>query len=345
MIYRTHVLVCMGTACVASGAPKVMNAFEEEIKKKGLDAEVLILKRGCGGTCDLGPVVVIYPDMILYERVQLEDVPEIVEEHLLKGRPVQRLMLKEVTGQIVRSMMEYSFFAKQHKIALENAGKIDPENIDEYIAEEGYEALARVLTQMTPEEVIEEMKKSGLRGRGGAGFPTGLKWEFTRKAPGTEKYVVCNADEGDPGAFMDRSIMEGDPHRVLEGMAIAAYAIGNVKKGYIYIRAEYPIAIERLEIAMEQAREYGLLGEDILGSGFDFDVEIRIGAGAFVCGEETALLKSVEGGRGEPRPKPPFPAQKGVWGKPTNINNVETYACVAPIIRRGADWFASIGTE
>ncbi len=345
MIYRTHVLVCAGTGCVASGSYKVMDAFIREIKRQGLDAEVKVVKRGCGGTCALGPVVGIYPDMILYVRVQPEDVPLIVEEHLLKGRPVERLILHEVTGQVVRSMMEYSFFAKQHKIVLENAGKIDPENIDEYIAERGYEALAKVLTEMTPEQVIEEVKKSGLRGRGGAGFPTGLKWEFTRKAPGDEKYLVCNCDEGDPGAFMDRSVMEGDPHRVLEGMAIAAYAIGNVRKGYVYIRAEYPIAIERLEIAMRQAREYGLLGENILGTGFNFDVEIRIGAGAFVCGEETALLKSIEGGRGEPRPKPPFPAQRGVWGKPTNINNVETYANIAPIIRNGGDWYASMGTE
>ncbi len=345
MIYRTHVLICEGTACVASGSPKVRAAFEEEIKRRGLEAEVKVVKRGCGGTCDLGPVVVIYPDMLLYARVQPEDVPFLVEEHLLKGRPVERMLLHEVTGQVVRSMMEYSFFAKQHKIVLENAGKIDPESIDEYIAENGYEALAKVLMEMTPEQVIEEVTKSGLRGRGGAGFPTGLKWGFTRKAPGNEKYIICNADEGDPGAFMDRSVMEGDPHRVLEGMAIAAYAIGNVKKGYIYIRAEYPIAIERLEIAMSQAREYGLLGENILDTGFDFDVEIRIGAGAFVCGEETALLKSVEGGRGEPRPKPPFPANKGVWGKPTNINNVETYANIPPIIRNGGDWYASMGTE
>ena len=345
MIYRAHVLICAGTGCVASGAYKVMDVFIEEIRRQGLDAEVKVVKRGCGGTCDLGPVVVIYPDMILYARVQPEDVPLIVEEHLLKGRPVERLVLHEVTGQVVRSMMEYSFFAKQHKIVLENAGKIDPESIDEYIAEEGYEALAKALMEMTPDQVIEEVKKSGLRGRGGAGFPTGLKWEFTKKAPGDEKYIVCNCDEGDPGAFMDRSIMEGDPHRVLEGMAIAAYAIGNVKKGYIYIRAEYPIAIERLEIAMRQAREYGLLGDDILGTGFNFDVEIRIGAGAFVCGEETALLKSIEGGRGEPRPRPPFPAQRGVWGKPTNINNVETYANIAPIIRKGGDWYASMGTE
>jgi len=345
MIYRTHVLICAGTGCVASGAYKVMDAFIEEIKRFGLDAEVKVVKRGCGGTCDLGPVVVIYPDVILYSRVQPEDVPLIVEEHLLKGRPVERLILHEVTGEIVRNMMDFSFFTKQHKIVLENAGKIDPENIDEYIAERGYEALAKVLTEMTPEQVIEEVKKSGLRGRGGAGFPTGLKWEFTRKAPGNEKYIICNCDEGDPGAFMDRSVMEGDPHRVLEGMAIAAYAIGNVKKGYVYIRAEYPIAIERLEIAMRQAREYGLLGEDIFGTGFNFDIEIRIGAGAFVCGEETALLKSVEGGRGEPRPRPPFPAQKGVWGKPTNINNVETYANIPPIIRNGGDWYASMGTE
>jgi NADH-quinone oxidoreductase subunit F len=345
MVYRTHVLICEGTACVASGAYKVRAAFEEEIKRRGLEAEVKVVKRGCGGTCDLGPVVVIYPDMLLYARVQPEDVPFLVEEHLLKGRPVERMLLHEVTGQVVRSMMEYSFFAKQHKIVLENAGNIDPESIDEYIAENGYEALAKVLMEMTPEQVIEEVKKSGLRGRGGAGFPTGLKWGFARKAPGTEKYVICNADEGDPGAFMDRSVMEGDPHRVLEGMAIAAYAIGNVKRGYVYIRAEYPIAIERLEIAMRQAREYGLLGENILDKGFNFDVEIRIGAGAFVCGEETALLKSVEGGRGEPRPRPPFPANKGVWGKPTNINNVETYANIPPIIRNGGDWYASMGTE
>jgi NADH-quinone oxidoreductase subunit F len=345
MIYRAYVVVCEGTACVASGSIKVRNAFLDEIEKRGLSEEVKVMKSGCGGTCELGPVVVIYPDMVLYPKVRPEDVPLIVEEHLLKGRPVESLILHEITGKVVTNMMAYSFFAKQHKIVLENSGRISPESIDEYIAQNGYEALARVLTEMTPEEVIEEIKRSGLRGRGGAGFPTGMKWEFTRKAPGDEKYVICNADEGDPGAFMDESVMEGDPHRVLEGMAIAAYAIGDVKKGYIYIRAEYPLAIERLEIAMSQAREYGLLGENILDTGFNFDLEIRIGAGAFVCGEETALIKSVEGGRGEPRPKPPFPANKGVWGKPTNINNVETYANIAPIIRNGADWYASIGTE
>ncbi len=345
MAYRVHLMVCQGTACVASGAAKVMEAFVQEIEKRGLNAEVNAMKSGCVGICELGPVVTVYPDMILYGKVKPEDVPEIVEEHLLKGRPVSRLIPREVTGEMVKNLSAFSFFTKQYKIALENSGKINPESIDEYIARDGYMALAKVLLEMTPEQVIEEIKKSGLRGRGGAGFPTGLKWEFARKSPGEEKHVVCNADEGDPGAFMDEGVLEGDPHRVLEGMAIAAYAIGNVRKGYIYIRAEYPMAIQRLEIAMAQAREYGLLGENIMDTGFDFDIEIRIGAGAFVCGEETALMKSIEGGRGEPRPKPPFPAQKGVWGRPTNINNVETYACVPPIIRKGAEWFASIGTE
>jgi len=341
---RCQVLLCAGAACISSGALKVKEALVKELQKNGLDNEIRLVETGCVGPCNLGPLMIVYPEGVFYQRVTVEDVQEIVEEHLLKGRVVDRLLYQPSEDERRKFIQEIDFFKKQVKIALRNSGFINPLNIEEYIARDGYQALAKVLSSMTPEEVIEEVKKSGLRGRGGAGFPTGLKWEFTRKSPGDEKYVICNADEGDPGAFMDRSILEGDPHSVLEAMAIAGYAIG-ASQGYVYVRAEYPLAVERLQHAIEQAREYGLLGENILGTGFNFDIEIRIGAGAFVCGEETALIASVEGKRGMPRPKPPFPASEGLWGKPTLINNVETYANIPPIILNGADWFRAIGTE
>ena len=344
-VYRAHVMVCGGTGCTASGSAEVAEALAAEVKKAGLSDEVRVVRSGCRGFCSMGPITVIYPDGIFYCQVRVDDVPLIVGETLLKGRVVSRLLYKEpVTEQHLPYYHDIPFYGKQMRIALRNCGIINPEDIEEYIARGGYEALGRVLTSMTPEQVIDTIKRSGLRGRGGAGFPTGLKWEFTRKAPGKVKYVICNADEGDPGAFMDRSILEGDPHSVLEGMAIAAYAIG-AREGYIYCRAEYPLAIRRLRTAIEQAREYGLLGQGILGTPFCFDIHIKEGAGAFVCGEETALIASIEGRRGEPRPRPPFPAVSGLWGQPTNINNVETWANVPPIIMRGADWFASIGTE
>jgi len=343
--YRAHVLVCMGSGCVLSGARAVKEALSEGIKEHKLEEEVQIIETGCMGLCDLGPRLVIYPEGVVYCRVKAEDAAEIVSEHLLKGRIVDRLIYRDPeTQKPVPLMKDFPFLSKQFKIALRNAGFINPEDIEEYIASEGYSALAKVLSTMSPEEVIDEVKKSGLRGRGGAGFPTGLKWEFTAKARGTQKYVVCNGDEGDPGAFMDRSVLEGDPHSVIEAMAIAGYAVG-AAQGYIYVRAEYPLAVERLRHAISQAREYGLLGEDILGTGFNFDINIRVGAGAFVCGEETALLASIEGRRGEPRPRPPFPANEGLWGKPTLINNVETYASIPPIILKGGEWYASIGTE
>ena len=304
-----------------------------------------MIETGCLGPCAVGPVAVVYPDGVFYQRLKPEDAAEIVEEHLLKGRVVERLVHKEPeTGQGKPEIGEIPFFGRQRKIVLRNCGIIDPRRIEEYIARDGYEALARVLTEMTPEEVIDIVKRSGLRGRGGAGFPTGLKWELCRKAKGDTKYVLCNADEGDPGAFMDRSVLEGDPHSVIEAMAIAGYAIGS-SQGYIYVRAEYPLAVERLSLALEQARDFGLLGKDILGTGFDFDLEIRMGSGAFVCGEETALMSSIEGNRGEPRPRPPFPAQKGLWGMPSLLNNVETYANIPAIILNGPEWFASFGTE
>ncbi|HHW56925.1 MAG TPA: NADH-quinone oxidoreductase subunit NuoF [Clostridia bacterium] len=345
MLYRSHIMVCGGTGCTSSDSDKVAERFTEEIKKAGLNKEVLVVRTGCFGLCELGPVVVVYPEGIFYSRVKPEYVPEIVEEHLLKGRPVKKYVYGEsIEEKAIKPLEETPFFRKQRRIALRNCGIINPEDIREAIAFDGYKALAKVLTQMTPEEVIEEVKKSGLRGRGGGGFPTGVKWEFAYKQKETPKYVVCNADEGDPGAFMDRSILEGDPHSVLEAMEIAGYAIG-ANHGYIYVRAEYPLAVKRLKIAIEQAREYGLLGKNIFGTGFDFDIEIRLGAGAFVCGEETALLNSVMGRRGEPRPRPPFPAVKGVWDKPTIINNVETFANIPPIILNGAEWFSSIGTE
>jgi len=344
-IYRAHVLVCKGTGCVASGSEPIFEAFQKEIEKRGLSKEVKVVQTGCLGLCELGPNVLVYPEGSYYCRVKAEDVPEIVEEHLLKGRIVERLLYSEkTTKERQRSLMDIDFYKKQKRIALRNCGVINPEVIEEYIANDGYRALAKVLTEMTPQQVIDEIKKSGLRGRGGGGFPTGNKWQFAANAQGDIKYVVCNADEGDPGAFMDRSILEGDPHSVLEAMAIAGYAIG-AQEGYIYVRAEYPIAVKRLEKAIEQARDRGLLGKNILGTGFNFDIFLRLGSGAFVCGEETALLASVEGRRGEPRPRPPFPANQGLWGKPTIINNVETYANIPVIILKGADWFASIGTE
>ncbi len=344
-IYRSHVLICKGTGCTASGSQEVMEAFEKEIKKRDLDKEVRVVQTGCLGLCELGPNVLIYPEGSYYCRVKAEDVPEIVEEHLIKGRIVERLLYKEhLTEERMRSLVDIDFYKKQKRIALRNCGLINPELIEEYIANDGYRALAKVLTTMKPQEVIDEVLASGLRGRGGGGFPTGRKWQFAANAKGDIKYVVCNADEGDPGAFMDRSVLEGDPHSVLEAMAIAGYAIG-AQEGYIYVRAEYPIAVKRLKIAIKQAKERGLLGKNILGTDFNFDIFIRLGSGAFVCGEETALLASVEGRRGEPRPRPPFPANKGLWGKPTIINNVETYANIPVILLKGADWFGKIGTE
>ncbi len=344
-IYRSHVLICGGTGCTSSGSVKLQAEFESQLQANGIENEVKVVQTGCFGLCALGPIVVVYPEGAFYSRVELGDVKEIVEEHLLKGRIVKRLLYTEtVEGDDIKSLNETTFYAKQHRVALRNCGVINPEAIDEYIAVDGYQALAKALTEMSREEVIQTIKDSGLRGRGGGGFPTGMKWDFTYKAQGDQKYVACNADEGDPGAFMDRSVLEGDPHSIIEAMAIAGYAVG-ADQGYIYIRAEYPIAVDRLKIAIEQAREYGLLGTDIFGTGFNFDLDIRLGAGAFVCGEETALLNSIEGRRGEPRPRPPFPAVKGLWGKPTLLNNVETYANVAQIILNGADWFASMGTE
>jgi len=340
-------MVCGGTGCTSSGSTKIMEAFEHEIAAEGLENEVKVIHTGCFGLCALGPIVVVYPEGSFYSRVNVEDVGEIVREHLLKGRPVTRLLYDETVkeGGEIRSLSETQFYKKQHRIALRNCGVINPENIDEYIAFDGYRALGKALTEMTPDEVIQTMLDSGLRGRGGAGFPTGLKWKFASGNRGNvQKYVCCNADEGDPGAFMDRSVLEGDPHVVLEAMAIAAYAIG-ATQGYIYVRAEYPIAVKRLKVAIGQAREYGLLGNNIFGTDFCFDVDLKLGAGAFVCGEETALMTSIEGKRGEPRPRPPFPAVKGLFASPTILNNVETYANVPRIILNGAEWFASMGTE
>ena len=345
-IYRAHVLVCGGTGCTSSGSVKIQEEFENQLKAKGLENEIKVVQTGCFGLCALGPVVIVYPEGAFYSMVKVEDVAEIVEEHLLKGRIVTRLLYAETVheNEDIKSLNEVDFYKKQMRVALRNCGVIDPENIDEYIAVDGYQALGKVLTEMTPEQVIETMKQSGLRGRGGGGFPTGVKWDFAAKQPKGQKYVGCNADEGDPGAFMDRSVLEGDPHVVIEAMAIAGYAIGS-NQGYVYIRAEYPIAVGRLQKAIDQAREYGLLGKNIFGTDFSFDIEIRLGAGAFVCGEETALMTSIEGHRGEPRPRPPFPAVKGLWQKPTILNNVETYANIPQIILKGADWFSSIGTE
>ena len=344
-LFRAHVLVCGGTGCSSSGSAELIERFEEQIAKNGLDREVKVVRTGCFGLCEAGPVVIVYPEGTFYSRIRPDDVDEIVSEHLLKGRVVQHLVYKEKADEEQHVTLDnIDFYRPQMRLALRNCGVIDPENIDEYIAFDGYKALAKVLTEMTPEQVIDEVLKSGLRGRGGAGFPTGTKWQFAAASKADQKYMVCNADEGDPGAFMDRSVLEGDPHSVLEAMAIGGYAIG-ASEGYIYVRAEYPIAVKRLEIAINQAREYGLLGKNIFGSGFDFDIFIRLGAGAFVCGEETALMHSIEGGRGEPKPKPPFPAVRGLFDKPTNINNVETLANIPQIILKGSEWFASIGTE
>ena len=344
-MYHSHVLVCGGTGCTSSGTPKILEALNKEIKKAGLSNEVSVIQTGCHGLCALGPIVVVYPGATFYSLVKPEDIHEIVNEHLLKGRIVSRLVYDEtITEEGITSINETDFYKKQHRIALRNCGVINPECIDEYIATNGYEALGKVLTQYTPEQVIQTILDSGLRGRGGGGFPTGMKWKLAKGNDADQKYVCCNADEGDPGAFMDRSVLEGDPHVVLEAMAIAGYAIG-ASQGYIYIRAEYPIAVERLSIAISQAREYGLLGNNIFGTDFNFDIELRLGAGAFVCGEETALITSIEGNRGEPRPRPPFPAQKGLFQKPTILNNVETYSNIPQIILNGAEWFSSMGTE
>ena len=344
-MYRSHVLVCGGTGCTSSGSMQIMNTLQEEIDRNGLHDEVCVVQTGCHGLCALGPIMIIYPEATFYSMVKPEDIPEIVSEHLLKGRVVTRLVYNEtVTDDGIKSLSETDFYKHQHRIALRNCGVINPENIEEYIGTGGYEALGKVLTEMTPDQVIQTILDSGLRGRGGAGFPTGLKWKFAKVNDADQKYVCCNADEGDPGAFMDRSVLEGDPHVVLEAMAIAGYAIG-ASQGYIYVRAEYPIAVARLVIAIEQAKEYGLLGNDIFGTGFNFDIGLRLGAGAFVCGEETALMTSIEGKRGEPRPRPPFPALKGLFQKPTILNNVETLANVPQIILNGPEWFASMGTE
>ncbi len=345
---RAHVLICGGTGCTSSGSKAIQQAFADHLAECGLENEVKIVQTGCFGLCALGPVVIVHPDGTFYSRVTAEDVAEIVEEHLLKGRIVERLVYNDtgsdepVEGNV--ALGDTAFYKTQNRVVLRNCGVINPENIDEYIAMDGYAALGKVLTEMTPEEVIKVITDSGLRGRGGGGFPTGRKWALCAPNKAPQKYVVCNADEGDPGAFMDRSVLEGDPHSVIEAMAIAGYAIG-ATEGYVYVRAEYPIAVARLQIAIDQAREYGLLGKDIFGSGFDFDLHIRLGAGAFVCGEETALMTSIEGNRGEPRPRPPYPAVKGLFGCPTVENNVETFANVPQIILRGADWFASMGTE
>ncbi len=345
-MYRSHVLVCGGTGCTSSGSNEIIEALQTEIEKQGLKEEIAVVQTGCHGLCALGPIMIVYPEAAFYSMVKTEDIPEIVTEHLVKGRLVKRLLYNETVTDAgeVKPLGETDFYKRQHRVALRNCGVINPENIDEYIGTHGYEALGKVLTEMTPDEVIKTILDSGLRGRGGGGFPTGLKWKLAKGNDADQKYVCCNADEGDPGAFMDRSVLEGDPHVVLEAMAIAGYAIG-ASQGYIYVRAEYPIAVDRLEIAIQQAREYGLLGNDIFGTGFNFDIGLRLGAGAFVCGEETALMTSIEGNRGEPRPRPPFPAQKGLFGKPTILNNVETYANIPQIILNGSEWFAGMGTE
>ncbi len=345
-MYRSHVLICGGTGCTSSGSAEIEKALISEIEKNDLSNEVKVVKTGCFGLCALGPIMIIYPEGSFYSMIKIEDIPEIVSEHLLKGRVVKRLLYKEtVTDDEIKSLNETDFYKKQHRVALRNCGVINPENIEEYIGRSGYEALGKVLTEMSQDDVIQTLLDSGLRGRGGGGFPTGLKWKLAKNlVKEGQKYVCCNADEGDPGAFMDRSVLEGDPHVIIEAMAIAGYAIG-ANQGYIYVRAEYPIAVERLEIALKQAREYGVLGDDIFGTGFSFDIGLRLGAGAFVCGEETALMTSIEGNRGEPNPRPPFPAEKGLFQKPTILNNVETYANIPQIILNGAQWFSSMGTE
>jgi len=337
--------VCGGTGCTSSGSRDIIEALERELKKHGIENEIEVIRTGCFGLCELGPVVIVYPEGAFYSKVSVSDVPELVMEHLVKGRILKRLIYHEsMEEDRIKSLNDVDFYKKQQRVALKNCGVIDPENIDEYLAFDGYKALEKVLLSMKPHEVIDTLKKAGLRGRGGAGFSTGMKWEFAAKQDNEQKYIICNADEGDPGAFMDRSILEGDPHAILEALTIGGYSIG-ANRGFIYIRAEYPIAVKRLQVAIEQSKAYGLLGKNILGSGFDFDIEIRLGAGAFVCGEETALMHSIEGKRGMPTPKPPFPAVKGLWGKPTVINNVETYANIPQIILKGVDWFSSIGTE
>ena len=343
MAYQSYVLICGGTACFSGGGDKIVEAFHDELKAQGLDSTVQVVTTGCLGFCEQGPIVKILPQGTFYVQVKPEDVKEIVAEHLVKGRVVQRLCYDPEQAKKLVAEANIPFYQKQYRIVLRNCGVIDPEKIEDYIARDGYKAIEKVLFEMTPEQVVEEMLKSGLRGRGGAGFPTGMKWKFAQAQPKGQKYMVCNADEGDPGAYMDRSTLEGDPHSILEAMIIAGYAIG-ATKGFIYIRAEYPLAIHRLQVAIKQASELGLLGKDILGSGFDFEIELRFGAGAFVCGEETALLQSIEGNRGMPRPRPPFPAVKGLWGRPTVINNVETLANIPVIINKGADWFSKIGT-
>ncbi len=345
--YERHVLVCGGTGCTSSGSPKLIAKLEEEFAAKGLTDKVQIVKTGCFGLCERGPIMIVYPEGSFYSRVELDEIPRIVDEHLIGGNPVKEFLYEEtVDGDNIKSLDETSFYKKQHRVALRNCGVINPECINEYIGRDGYKALGKVLTEMTPEDVIQTILDSGLRGRGGGGFPTGMKWKLARNiVPDADiKYVCCNADEGDPGAFMDRSVLEGDPHVLLEAMTIAGYAIG-ANQGYVYVRAEYPIAVDRLNIAIQQAREAGMLGKDIFGTGFDFDIDLRLGAGAFVCGEETALMTSIEGNRGEPRPRPPFPAEKGLYNKPTILNNVETYANIPQIILNGADWFKGMGTE
>ncbi len=346
-LIRSHVMVCGGTGCTSSNSAAVIAEFEKQLVEKGLDKEVKVVRTGCFGMCEAGPVCIVYPEGSFYAHVTPENVTKIVDEHLIKGRIVKELLYKgsmEEDQKTVKSLDKVDFYKKQKRVALRNCGVIDPENIDEYIAFDGYAALGKCLTELSPDQVIDEILKSGLRGRGGGGFPTGLKWKFAKNSVSDKKYVCCNADEGDPGAFMDRSILEGDPHAVIEAMAIAAYAIG-ADQGYVYCRAEYPIAVKRLQIAIKQAREYGLLGKNIFGTDFCFDMDVRLGAGAFVCGEETALMNSIEGMRGEPRPRPPFPAVKGLFGQPTILNNVETYANVPQIINKGADWFCTMGTE
>ncbi|MDD4074792.1 MAG: NAD(P)H-dependent oxidoreductase subunit E, partial [Eubacteriales bacterium] len=343
--YKYNVMVCGGTGCTSSGSMKIIDKFKEEIVKNGLQNDVQVTMTGCFGLCALGPIVIVYPEGSFYSRIELNDVERIVKEHLVGGCPVRELLYHETVSEAgIKSLSETPFYKKQHRNALRNCGRICPENIDEYLAFDGYLALEKVLTEYKPADVIKIITDSGLRGRGGGGFPTGLKWKFAAANEADQKYVCCNADEGDPGAFMDRSVLEGDPHVVLEAMAIAGYAIG-ATEGYIYVRAEYPIAVGRLNVAIAQARAYGLLGKNIFGSGFDFDVHLKLGAGAFVCGEETALMTSIEGHRGEPRPRPPFPALKGLWQKPTILNNVETFANIPQIILNGAEWFANMGTE
>ena len=338
-----HILVCHGTGCTSSKSPKIIENFRKILEEKGID-NVRVIQTGCFGLCAKGPIVIIRPEDVFYAMVTPEDCEEIIEKHIVNGELVERLLCKDVDNSVVKRLDDLNFYKKQMRIALQNCGVIDPEEIDEYIAFDGYLALEKVLKEMSQDDVINLITESGLRGRGGAGFPTGKKWLFTKMAEGDQKYVACNADEGDPGAFMDRSILEGDPHNVIEAMMIAGYAVG-ADKGYIYVRAEYPIAVQRFQKAIDDAREYGILGKDIWGTGFNFDIEVRLGAGAFVCGEETALLESIEGRRGQPRLKPPFPANAGLWGKPTLINNVETYANITKIILKGAEWYRSIGTE